>query len=110
MAQLSAVCTGNFCLLSFIGAAFPRLIGRGDPPWRSFSFFRPANTILVPGMYFLGLSRYSNSVSSPLQNTKQKEVKNRWWEGSSETSRDSERAIDGEQGRDERQKSRMARE
>lgn len=30
---------------------------------RSFSFFSPANTIFVPGMYFLGLSRYSNSVS-----------------------------------------------
>lgn len=26
----------------------------------SFSFFRPPNAILVPGMYFLGFSRYSN--------------------------------------------------
>lgn len=24
-------------------------------PLRSFSFFRPGNTILVPGMYFFGL-------------------------------------------------------
>jgi len=30
---------------------------------RSASFFRPANTIFVPGMYFLGFSRYSNNVS-----------------------------------------------
>merc|ERR1719152_755865 len=27
---------------------------------RSLSFFRPANTIFVPGMYFFGLTRYSN--------------------------------------------------
>lgn len=26
----------------------------------SFSFFRPPKAILVPGMYFLGFSRYSN--------------------------------------------------
>lgn len=26
----------------------------------SFSFFRPPNAILVPGMYFFGFSRYSN--------------------------------------------------
>lgn len=26
----------------------------------SFAFFRPPNAILVPGMYFLGFSRYSN--------------------------------------------------
>ena len=33
--------------------------------FRSVSFLMPANTIFVPGMYFLGFSRYSNSVSSP---------------------------------------------
>mmetsp|Transcript_88152 Transcript_88152/g.138075 ORF Transcript_88152/g.138075 Transcript_88152/m.138075 type:complete len:114 (-) Transcript_88152:214-555(-) len=27
---------------------------------RSLSFLRPANTIFVPGMYFLGLIKYSN--------------------------------------------------
>merc|ERR1719262_1978074 len=27
---------------------------------RSLSFFRPAKTILVPGMYFFGFTRYSN--------------------------------------------------
>merc|ERR1719201_2922333 len=27
---------------------------------RSFSFLRPAKTILVPGMYFFGLIKYSN--------------------------------------------------
>merc|ERR1712048_356151 len=27
---------------------------------RSFSFFMPAKTILVPGMYFFRLTRYSN--------------------------------------------------
>merc|ERR1719335_1852849 len=27
---------------------------------RSLSFFRPANTILVPGIYFFGFTRYSN--------------------------------------------------
>merc|ERR1739845_329226 len=27
---------------------------------RSFSFFIPAKTILVPGIYFFGLTRYSN--------------------------------------------------
>merc|ERR1711879_1129324 len=27
---------------------------------RSFSFFMPAKTILVPGMYFFGLTKYSN--------------------------------------------------
>merc|ERR1719401_1528990 len=27
---------------------------------RSLSFFRPANTILVPTMYFLGFIKYSN--------------------------------------------------
>jgi hypothetical protein len=32
---------------------------------RSPSFLRPANTILVPGTYFLGLSKYSKRVSSP---------------------------------------------
>ena len=31
---------------------------------RSPSFLRPAKTILVPGMYFLGFSRYSKRVSS----------------------------------------------
>ena len=30
----------------------------------SCGFLSPANTILVPGMYFLGARRYSNSVSS----------------------------------------------
>lgn len=30
----------------------------------SFSFFRPPNAILVPGMYFLGFSRYSNCIIS----------------------------------------------
>jgi len=30
----------------------------------SFSFFRPPKAILVPGMYFLGFSRYSNRVPS----------------------------------------------
>jgi hypothetical protein len=29
----------------------------------SFSFFRPPKAILVPGMYFLGFSRYSNCSS-----------------------------------------------
>jgi hypothetical protein len=28
--------------------------------FRSFPFFRPPKAILVPGMYFLGFSRYSN--------------------------------------------------
>jgi len=28
--------------------------------FRSLSFFRPPNAILVPGMYFLGFSRYVN--------------------------------------------------
>ena len=32
--------------------------------FRSFSFLRPPKAILVPGMYFLGFSRYSNSVLS----------------------------------------------
>ncbi|CAH0694604.1 unnamed protein product [Spodoptera exigua] len=32
---------------------------------RSLGFFKPANTILVPGMYFLGFSKYSKRVSSP---------------------------------------------
>jgi hypothetical protein len=31
---------------------------------RSLAFFRPPNAILVPGMYFLGFSRYSKRVSS----------------------------------------------
>ena len=31
----------------------------------SLAFFSPANAIFVPGMYFLGFSRYSNSVSLP---------------------------------------------
>lgn len=31
---------------------------------RSLSFFKPAKAILVPGMYFFGFSRYSNSVVS----------------------------------------------
>ena len=39
--------------------------GRGASPLRSPFFLRPAKTIFVPGMYFLGLSRYSKSVSSP---------------------------------------------
>jgi hypothetical protein len=30
----------------------------------SFSFFRPPKAILVPGMYFLGFSRYSKRVFS----------------------------------------------
>jgi len=30
----------------------------------SFSFFNPPKAILVPGMYFLGFSRYSKRVSS----------------------------------------------
>jgi hypothetical protein len=30
----------------------------------SLAFFRPPKAILVPGMYFLGFSRYSNRVSS----------------------------------------------
>ena len=30
---------------------------------RSCAFFKPANTIFVPGMYFFGFSRYSNKVS-----------------------------------------------
>ena len=30
----------------------------------SLAFFRPAKTILVPAMYFLGFSKYSNKVSS----------------------------------------------
>jgi hypothetical protein len=30
----------------------------------SCGFFRPANIIFVPGIYFLGASRYSNKVSS----------------------------------------------
>merc|ERR1719163_2278679 len=30
---------------------------------RSLGFFKPANTILVPGMYFLGLTRYASSTS-----------------------------------------------
>jgi hypothetical protein len=30
----------------------------------SFSFFRPPKAILVPGMYFLGFSRYSNCRTS----------------------------------------------
>merc|ERR1712165_98408 len=42
---------------------------QGTQPWawmkemrsaRSLSFLIPANTIFVPGMYFLGLMRYSN--------------------------------------------------
>lgn len=32
---------------------------------RSLGFLRPANTIFVPGMYFLGFSRYSKRVSFP---------------------------------------------
>merc|ERR1712154_546908 len=32
---------------------------------RSFFFLRPANTIFVPGMYFLGFVRYSSRVSAP---------------------------------------------
>jgi hypothetical protein len=32
--------------------------------FRSFSFLRPPNAIFVPGMYFLGFSRYVNRVSS----------------------------------------------
>lgn len=31
---------------------------------RSFGFFRPAKTILVPGMNFLGFSKYTNKDSS----------------------------------------------
>lgn len=31
---------------------------------RSLGFFKPAKTILVPGIYFLGSSKYSKSVSS----------------------------------------------
>lgn len=30
---------------------------------RSWGFFRPANTIFVPGMYFFGFSKYVKSVS-----------------------------------------------
>jgi len=33
--------------------------------FRSLSFLRPPNAIFVPGMYFLGFSRYSNKVSLP---------------------------------------------
>jgi hypothetical protein len=32
---------------------------------RSSGLLMPANTILVPLMYFLGASKYSNRVSSP---------------------------------------------
>jgi hypothetical protein len=32
---------------------------------RSFSFFRPAKTILVPGMYLAGFSRYRKRCSEP---------------------------------------------
>lgn len=31
---------------------------------RSFGFFRPAKTILVPGINFLGFSKYVNKESS----------------------------------------------
>lgn len=31
---------------------------------RSLAFFRPPKAILVPGMYFLGFSRYSNCEDS----------------------------------------------
>lgn len=31
---------------------------------RSFSFLMPAKTIFVPGMYFLGFSKYSNKCFS----------------------------------------------
>lgn len=52
-----------------------RLIGRGTIYWvalrrwviRSFlslAFLRPPKAILVPGMYFLGFSKYSKRVSS----------------------------------------------
>jgi hypothetical protein len=34
-------------------------------PLRSFSFLSPAKTILVPGIYFFGLRRYTIRVSSP---------------------------------------------
>lgn len=35
----------------------------------SLSFFKPPKAILVPGMYFLGFSRYSNYMPSPVSKT-----------------------------------------
>merc|ERR1719464_1793060 len=54
------VASANWALAAVAQLAQPCVFMKEIRSARSLSFLIPANTIFVPGMYFFGLTRYSN--------------------------------------------------